>query len=149
MNITNANPNDNEILSVITKKSKAYWGYSEDQIQKWNTNLTITKEYIEKNQVFNLIVNNQIIGYYSYIIQENKSIKLDNLFILPEFIGKGYGSNLLKHFLDIVKNEDYKTIILDAEPNAEKFYEKFGFLKIGEFETSIKGRFMPVMKLSL
>ena len=149
MNISKANPNDNVHLSVITKKSKAYWGYSDDQIQKWNTNLTITKEYIEKNQVYNLNIDKQIIGYYSYTIQENKSIKLDNLFILPKFIGNGLGSNLLKHFLDIVKKEDYKTIILDAEPNAEQFYEKFGFVKIDEFETSIKGRFMPVMKLSL
>jgi predicted GNAT family N-acyltransferase len=40
-----------------------------------------------------------------------------------------------------------KKVILEAEPNAEGFYAKFGFVKIGEIETSIKNRYLPVMEL--
>jgi hypothetical protein len=65
MEIKKANINDNEILTEITKKSKAYWGYSEEQILKWNNNLTISKDYIGSNSVFILVNDNKIIGYYS------------------------------------------------------------------------------------
>ena len=149
MKIEKANIAENDILSKITKKSKAFWGYSKEQILKWNNNLTITKNYIEKNDVFKLVIENKIIGYYSYLKIENQNVKLDNLFILPEYIGKGYGIVLMNDFLQKMKKENIKKIILDSEPNAEKFYAKIGFKKIGEFETSIKNRFMPIMELEL
>lgn len=149
MNIQKAKPEDHICLTEITKKSKAYWGYSEEQIEKWSNNLTITIEYIQNNDVFNLVEESKIIGYYSYLKQENNQIKLDNLFLLPKYIGKGFGVFLMNDFLQRIRNEKYEKIILDSEPNAEQFYQKIGFKKIGEFETSIKNRFMPIMEMSL
>ena len=149
MNILKAIPKNHIRLTEITKKSKAYWGYSDEQMEKWNNNLTITIDYIETNSVFNLVHENQIIGYYSYLRLENNQVKLDNLFILPEYIGKGFGSFLMNDFLERMRNERYQKIILDSEPNAEQFYQKIGFTKIGEFETSIKNRFMPIMEMKL
>jgi len=149
MNIQKAKIEDHIRLTEITKKSKAYWGYSEEQIEKWSNNLTITEDYIEKNPVFNLVEENQIVGYYSYLKKEDNQVKLDNLFILPEYIGKGFGSFLMNDFLERMRNEKYQKIILDSEPNAEQFYQKIGFVKIGEFETSIKNRFIPIMEMNL
>jgi len=149
MKIQKANFDDNEILTEITKKSKAYWGYSKEQILQWNANLTISKKYIETNPVFKLVNNNIIIGYYSYIIEKELIAKLDNLFILPEHIGKGYGKYLVNDFLNRMRTEKFQKIILDSEPNAEQFYLKIGFKKIGQFETTIKDRFMPIMEMNL
>lgn len=149
MNIQKAKPQDHICLTEITKKSKAYWGYSEEQIEKWSNNLTITIEYIQNNDVFNLVEESKIIGYYSYLKQENNQIKLDNLFLLPKYIGKGFGVFLMNDFLQRMRNEKCQKIILDSEPNAEQFYQKIGFKKIGEFETSIKNRFMPIMEMNL
>ncbi|UPZ17713.1 GNAT family N-acetyltransferase [Flavobacterium humidisoli] len=149
MNIQKAKIEDHIRLTEITKKSKAYWGYSDEQMEKWSNNLTITIEYIETNSVFNLVDENQIIGYYSYFRLENNQVKLDNLFILPEYIGKGFGSFLMNDFVERMRNEKCQKIILDSEPNVEQFYQKIGFTKIGEFETSIKNRFMPIMEINL
>jgi GNAT superfamily N-acetyltransferase len=149
MKIEYANVEDNEILTEITKKSKAYWGYSEEQLLKWKDNLTISKGYIETNSVFKLVNDDAIVGYYSFIIKEEKIAILDNLFVLPEYIGKGFGKYLMYDFLDRMKNGKFEKITLDAEPNAEDFYLKFGFKKIGAFETSIKNRFMPIMEMKL
>ncbi len=149
MKIEKADIADNEILTSITKKSKAYWGYSAEQIQKWDKNLTISEEYIRGNNTFKLTDNDLIIGYYSCIFENEKTVKLDNLFILPEHIGKGFGKYLLLDFLKKMKEEKIERIILDSEPNAEEFYAKMGFVKIGEFETSIKDRFMPIMEMKL
>ncbi|WP_264552019.1 GNAT family N-acetyltransferase [Flavobacterium sp. N2038] len=149
MKLQKATAEDHILLTEITKKSKAYWGYSEEQITEWSNNLTVTEDYIEKNNVFNLVEETKIIGYYSYIIQDNNQVELDNLFILPEYIGRGLGSYLMNDFLERMRNEKIKKIILDSEPNAEQFYQKIGFRKIGEFETSIKNRFMPIMEMNL
>ena len=46
MTIEKANNADHQLLTEITKKSKAYWGYSEEQIEIWSKFLTITSLYI-------------------------------------------------------------------------------------------------------
>jgi predicted N-acetyltransferase YhbS len=74
---------------------------------------------------------------------DESTIKLDNLFILPEFIGKGLGKLLMNDFLTRIKRSEAKTILLDCEPNAENFYTKFGFTKVGHVETSTKDRYLP------
>ncbi len=40
-------------------------------------------------------------------------------------------------------------ITLDAEPNAENFYRIFGFETIGQLESSIKDRYLPIMELQV
>ena len=150
MKIEKATSDDHEILTEITKKSKAFWGYSEKQIAQWNDSLTITKKYLQTNFAYKLIKQNQVCGYYSYFKNDTTSIKLDNLFVLPNCIGKGYGKHLMLDFLNRIKdNRDIKKILLDADPNVEKFYQKFGFTTIGQLETSIKDRFLPIMELNL
>lgn len=150
MNIEKANSNDHEILTEITKKSKAFWGYSEEQMMQWNDALTITQEYIQTNFAYKQTKENQVIGYYSYFNSETAIIKLDNLFVLPEYIGKEFGNHLMQDFLNRIKeNHDIKKVTLDADPNVEKFYQKFGFKTIGQLETSIKNRFLPIMELNL
>ena len=149
MRIEKVNTTDSEILTQITKKSKAYWGYSAEQIQKWEVSLTISQDYIREHDVFKLVKDSVIIGYYSYLFEDGKNVKMDNLFILPEYIGKGFGKYLFLDFLNRMKEAEIQTIQLDSEPNAEGFYSKMGFVKIGAFETSIKDRFMPVMEMKL
>ncbi len=149
MTVIKSNIDDNEILTDITKKSKAYWGYSNEQMENWSELLTITKSYIESNIVYKLLIDNAIVGYYSYINLEDDVIKLDNLFVLPEYIGSGLGKLLMNDFMDRLKMTKTKKVVLDSEPNAEKFYEKFGFIKVGQIETAIKDRYLPIMEYKL
>jgi len=146
MIISQALPSDHIDLSNITKKSKAYWNYSPEQILLWDQELTITSQYISANHVFNGVSDDMIIGYYSYFPIEKYIVKLDNLFVLPDYIGRGIGGELLQDFTGRVSSQDYKKITLDADPNAECFYDYHGFVRIGEIATSIKNRVMPVME---
>lgn len=147
MNILKAETDDSELLTTITKRSKAYWGFSEEILKEWEHLLSISKDYIEKNMVYKLVENENIIGYYSYFSIDEKTIKLDNLFILPEFIGKGFGKTLMNDFLEKANRLGIKKITLDAEPNAENFYKNFGFETVRQLESSIKDRYLPIMEL--
>ncbi|RZJ42048.1 MAG: GNAT family N-acetyltransferase [Chryseobacterium sp.] len=144
-----AKPDDHQVLTDITKKSKAYWGYSAEQMEEWSDLLTITEEYIKTNEVYHLSINDVTIAFYSYLILNEDSAKLDNLFVLPSEIRKGYGKLLMNDFLNKIRETTIKNITLDADPNAQKFYERFGFVKIGEIETSVKDRFLPIMEKKL
>lgn len=147
--IQRATISDSTELSELTLKSKAYWGYSEEQIEEWREDLQVSKRYIEDNDVFLIRENDHITGYYSFKEVSNSTIKLDNIFINPEHIGTGLGSRLMKDFLCRVKELEMVTITLDAEPNAEKFYRKFGFKTVGQLKSSIPNRCLPKMELNL
>ena len=149
MEILRANSEDHKILTNITIDSKAFWGYSQNQIEIWKDDLTISETYINENEVYKLILENEIIGYYSILKISENVFKLDNLFLYQKYIGKGFGNILMNHFLEKVKFSEAKEIILDSEPNAEEFYEKFGFKTYTKLESSIKNRFLPQMKLIL
>lgn len=145
MTVEKANAGDHEILTEITKKSKSYWGYSEEQLLAWADALTISEAYMANNFVFKLRGEEGIVGYYAYYIEDEKTLKLDNLFVLPAYIGKGFGKALLEDFLRRARDTFAERIVLESDPHAERFYEKFGFVKIGAKETSIKHRFLPIM----
>jgi ribosomal protein S18 acetylase RimI-like enzyme len=149
MTIEKAIPSDHQILTEITKKSKAFWAYSEEQIESWSEYLTVTPMYIETNSVYKLSVENNIIGYYSFLNEAENTVKLDNLFVLPQFIGRGFGRIMMEHLFFSLSKTNIHKIILHSEPNAEQFYAKLGFVKTGEIETSIKDRYMPLMELEL
>lgn len=149
MIIKRAHKNDSPKISEVCFLSKAYWGYSKEQMERWRDDLTIDPGYIQKNEVFVLVNEDEIIGFYSYFEDKNKSVMLDNVFLLPAFIGKGLGRFLMDDFILRVKNEGYLSIILHADPHATNFYSKYGFNIIGKKQTSIEGRYMPIMELSL
>ncbi len=149
MLITRATSEDYKILTEITKMSKAYWGYSDELMDTWSDALTITNDYIDANHVYNLLIGDLVGGYYSYFYTDENSIKLDYLFVLPKYIGKGIGKKLMNDFLKRVKTDKHQKITVDSDPNAEKFYEKIGFVKVGQIETSIKDRFLPIMQLEI
>ena len=151
MKIEKAIRTDAEDLTELTIRSKSHWNYSTQQIKNWRNDLTISETYITEKKVYKLIDNeNKIIGYYSYFkMDDNQMVKLENLFIEPKFIKCGFGKMLMTDFLERIKKTKTEKIILDADPNAEKFYEQIGFKVIGKLETSIKGRFLPIMELKI
>lgn len=144
-----ASEKNHQILTSITFDGKAFWGFSKEQLSDWSELLTVTPEYIAANFVFNLKLNSEIIGYYSYLKINDKELKLDNLFLNQKFIGKGFGKVMMEDFLVKAKELKAELITLDAEPNAEDFYKKFGFQTFDQLESVIKGRFLPKMKLRL
>ncbi|MEO9849502.1 MAG: GNAT family N-acetyltransferase [Reichenbachiella sp.] len=146
MEIVAAHVSDAIDLTDLTIRSKSYWDYSAEQINLWREDLTIHAKYILENGVFKLSNDNQLIGYYSHFPIINKTVKLDNLFIDPQFIKQGFGRVLLFDFMDRMKAVGVNKVTLDADPHAEAFYKKYDFITVGQKKTTIKNRFLPVME---
>ena len=73
------------------------------------------------------------------------------MWVLPEYIGKGIGRQLFLHALELARHRRYKIMQLEADPNAQGFYEKMGMRKIGERQSEVDGqpRILPIMEMTL
>ncbi len=147
--IEKANRKDAEKITDLTIRSKNYWDYGDKQIAEWKDELTITSKYIDDNQVYKLTENYELVGFYAFKPENKKIIKLNFLFIEPRYIGKGYGKILITDFLQRIQGTSYEKITLEADPNAEKFYERVGFKVVGKLKTSIENRFLPIMEMEI
>ncbi|MDG3581860.1 hypothetical protein [Galbibacter pacificus] len=83
MEIIGASINDNEILTELVIKSKLHWGYSKKEMDSCENELTITAEYLKRNNAYKLIDNRKLIVFFAYIIRNNKKVELDFFFIFP------------------------------------------------------------------
>lgn len=149
MKIKKSYRTDAKDLTELTIRSKSHWDYGEKQIEEWREELTITEKYIDENQIYHLKVDDLLIGFYAYQPENKTVVKLNYLFVEPKFIGKGFGKLLMLDCKERVENSGFIKIVLDADPNSEKFYERHGFRVIGKLKSSIKDRYLPIMELDL
>lgn len=59
------------------------------------------------------------------------------IYLAPDQLGKGYGSQLMKAIIDLAEKDGYKkmiSIVTEGNTGSEKLHEKFGFEKKGFFE---------------
>jgi predicted GNAT family N-acyltransferase len=81
----------------------------------------------------------QIIGYVSgepvltaRIRYFGSFAKLERLAVRSEFRNQGLGHRLLTYMLELCRRKGYRKIYLHAQCRLEKFYEGYGFRKIGK-----------------
>ena len=92
--IIKSNPNDAPVLTAIAKSAKKYWGYSDGQIKKWEEDLTITSQNIITDLVFQIVADDNIIGWYSLSQNSPKEWEIDNFWILSKYIRQGLGRKI-------------------------------------------------------
>jgi ribosomal protein S18 acetylase RimI-like enzyme len=141
--VERAMPYDLPILNQISVESKMHWGYPLDWLQNWVETLRITRKFLEENHVYK-ISTDRIIGFCA-IVKKPDAYEVIHLWIAPKYIGKGYGKKLLQETLQIVVMEKSE-VIVESDPNSEKFYQSQGFVTFGQRESYPKGRFLPLMK---
>lgn len=149
MKIERAQKTDAEALTALALRSKDYWGYGEQLIDSWREELSLSPTYILENEVYKLTIKDGILGFYAFGNQDAATIKLNFLFVEPGYMGKGYGQQLLQHFFAEIEKTTCQKVTVDADPNAQMFYERHGFKVVGKLESSIKDRYLPIMEINL
>lgn len=148
MQIKKSNPSDALSLTEIAKAAKGCWGYSKEQLQIWDQELTISPEDIEKGLVFHVEQEGKIIGFYS-LSENEEAFEFEHLWIAPEYTGKGFRKMLFDHAKETALQNGGKKIRVESDPNAQGFYLKIGMHRIGEKESSIPDRMLPVFETTL
>jgi len=87
---------------------------------------------------FGLFIDTNITGVLSVFKNNNVIFNSENQFqirgmaILKDFQRKGFGDELIKHAEVYIKSQFGKLIWFNARESAVPFYEKLGYIKIGE-----------------
>lgn len=145
LQIIEATLDDIPRLNQISIASKKHWGYPEDWIAHWREALTITPKDFSQSTLLKAILNNEIVGFCA--IEESPDVyEILHLWLEPTHIGKGYGKSLLNQTLAQVATQP-KDIIVEADPYAEPFYAKMGFVTFDQVAgTYPVGRVLPLMR---
>ena len=137
-------------LSEIAFAAKAHWGYPKHWLEIWKPQLTFSPEYFEENESWAAEADGYPIAFYT-LQEKDGHAWIENLWVSPALIGKGVGKELFLHAAALSRRRGYKTLRLEADPNAVGFYEKMGMDKIGERHSEVEGqpRILPIMEMKL
>ena len=148
--IRQALPSEAEHLSELTFRSKSYWGYSDQFMQACLEELTLDECYIENNPTFAIETERNIIGFYSLEHISDSEVELSFLFVDPDCIGKGYGRKLMMHAQEEARHLGYSKMIIQGDPNAERFYRSAGGVLVGTRKSvSFPNRELPIFHIAL
>ena len=139
-----------DTLTQIALEAKRHWGYPEDWIKHWESDLTITPEFIKNNHVYVAEYDGEIRGFYALCEVDDKA-ELEHIWVRPSFIGTGIGKELFLDAMERAARLNVSEVELSADPNAEGFYQRMGARKIGEVDSEIDGqtRKLPRMKIEV
>jgi GNAT superfamily N-acetyltransferase len=154
--IRSAKKEEADILTQISYKSKEYWNYPQAYFEVWNRELTITSDYIEKNDVFVFELDGAVVGYYSLVelsedievsgITIKKGFWLEHMFIWPENIGNGIGTKMFAHLRKRCILRGINELGILADPNARGFYEKMGCVYKHDYPSTVENRTIPYLQ---
>jgi len=140
------------LLSELALRSKAHWGYSSEFLEAVRAELSYDEKQLrsEHMRVFVLEHAKRVVGFYALAHQSGTAIELDALFVEPDCIGKGFGRLLLDHAKSMATTMGATKLIIQGDPNAERFYLAAGAVLTGNEESgSIPGRYLPMFSIDL
>lgn len=120
---------------VYEVKKNAYIKYVEDCWGQWNEE--DQKEYFKKfitaykDNSYIIKIEDKAIGFYNDEELEDGSYEVGNICIIPEYQGKGIGTDILKTKLEEHKNQDIKIQFFKQNPVGE-LYKRLGSILSGE-----------------
>jgi GNAT superfamily N-acetyltransferase len=150
VHIIRAQPSDAATLSAIAWAAKAYWNYPSDWMEQWREQLTITPIFIAKNEAFAAIINRQTVAFHA-LLQNAAVLRLEHLWVLPDWMGQGIGRALFRHAAERAAARGALSLTIEADPNAEPFSCRMGAVRSGEIATEVEGRRrdLPILTFDL
>jgi GNAT superfamily N-acetyltransferase len=143
-----ARQHEGERLREIAIAAKSHWGYDLNRVREWAGVGDFSADGLRKKEVYVAEAEGRAIAWAA-LIPRGELIWLDDLWVEPEWIGKGVGSLLFRHAVERAIWLGGKQLEWEAEPNAVGFYEKLGGRYLLDSEPSLWGRVIPVMGVDL
>jgi N-acetylglutamate synthase-like GNAT family acetyltransferase len=141
-----------DALTRLCMRSKQSNGYDDAFMAACEDELCVRDSWIVENDFWVLeAADGGLAGCIRLVANlEANTGELATCFVDPGFQGKGAGRQLFKQFFARVRELQLNRIWLDADPNAEPFYARMGFVTTGRAPSgSIPGRTLPRMEMDL
>jgi N-acetylglutamate synthase-like GNAT family acetyltransferase len=137
-------------LSDLSMRSKQSNGYDDAFMDACRDELAVTPERLRADEYW-VADADGICGCASLSINHDKKIGVvHSFFVEPNLRGSGIGKLLWQKLHERAQTHGFEALVLDADPNAEEFYQNIGFVKVKDTPSgSIEGRLIPYMRLDL
>jgi hypothetical protein len=150
--IRQATPGELPLLSELAFRSKAYWGYSPSFMAACRRELTVRAEHLPLTFVkpaFAKPGEPSVAGFYTLSKPAGAHTELEFLFVEPWAMRCDYGRELLMHACDKTRELGKRSMRIQGDPHAARFYESVGAVQIGtRTSDSIPGRLLPLFALA-
>ena len=134
-NFRNITPEDYEYIYELKKNA-----YKEYVIMKWGAwDEEAQKEYFKnfintyKDKTYIIQTEGKDIGFYNDAMLDNGNYEIGNICIIPEYQGKGIGTQVLKDIMELHKEQDLHIQYFKQNP-VGSLYKRLGFEPNGETE---------------
>ncbi len=148
-------PADLTEVTQLGISSKARWGYSPEMMAIFATELTVDAAGLNALLSAEVITKKfaggkeHILGYYTMCEHSDGGVELKHLFIHPDYFRQGIGCSLLQAAFASLANNRIDKLVVIADPHSVGFYEKYGAVQVGEHQSSVSGRTIPVLEFTL
>jgi predicted GNAT family N-acyltransferase len=109
-----------------------------DEVLRKPLGLCFTKEELEKEKDYLLIgayEDDKMLACCMLVEDNAKTVRLRQMAVINDLQGKGIGKALMLFAENLARDRGYKKISMHARKNATGFYEKMGYVRVGnEFE---------------
>ena len=115
------------------------FGFTEENAPQF-TAFAVTEERLnyqlqdENRLMYGWYEGDQVAGYYSLLLQENRECELNNLCVLPEYRHHGIGKELLRHAFQTAESAHCQRMnigIVEENRVLRTWYESCGFAHTG------------------
>lgn len=149
-----AGPDEEETLSHLIFRSRAYWDYPKELMEYWleSGDFNISAEAIETNPTYVIEdeEEREILGFYSMSI-EGAEARMNHLWVMPEHVGTDLRSMLFLHACEVAETAGAETLIVVSDPHLSGFYEEMGAENIGEKIVPLPSgkQSLPILRMNI
>ncbi|MEZ6241620.1 MAG: GNAT family N-acetyltransferase [Phycisphaerales bacterium] len=108
--------------------------YSPDEIEAWASGPSV--DWIERciREEHALVAEEcgRVVAAGRLRLDSPGAATLRGMFVDADLIGRGVGSRIIRHLLELGEGQGVRTFEVVATLNAQSFYERFGFERLGE-----------------
>jgi len=145
-------PSEAPLLTNLALASKSHWPYSDAQLERWAPTLAVTPSEMTSCPTITARSGDTLVGFYQLRAASEETLRLEHFWLLPAFIGRGYGRAMLVNAAEKARKFGAGRLTIEADPHAEPFYLACGAVRVGDVPAPIEGaddRVLPVLELPL
>ena len=122
---------DLEAYNRLIARSKAVWPWPPGYLDAALPLLRIDQAYLVRNLALTIQEDGRPAGFAAFILEPRQAL-LDHFWIEPDRIGLGLGRRAFQQMIRLVSARGIRTLSVYPDPPAEPFYEKLGFVAVGD-----------------
>jgi GNAT superfamily N-acetyltransferase len=145
--IRRARPGEADALTDLAVRSKAHWGYGEEFMAAVASELIVHESDLERLDVLVVERDGAPVAFAALEL-DAPAPALHLLFVAPEWIGTGLGGALLTAARKVAGRRGVDALLVESDPDAERFYLDHGAERVGESRSASSGRVLPLLRIA-